>query len=141
MSEYPGSHSHTLPPSLLSLSPSPFSHTSGVALFSGTSSIPRRNGLEADNQHQIGNISCHSASRQPNIGRWISPTGDDITTNDVFSVVPHSGHFPSYTVLSLQPGSNYGNCLCGGENELQRNSPSITLYNVGVVCNVGVAYL
>ena len=63
-------------------------------------------GLEADSDHQLGDITCHSSSRQPHIGRWITPNGDDITLtgNDIFSVEFRSGHFPSYIVLSLKQG-------------------------------------
>ena len=64
-------------------------------------------GLEADSQHQLGSVSCHSASRQPNIGRWVTPSGDDISLsgNEVFAVEYYNGGFPSYTVLSLRPGT------------------------------------
>ena len=96
-----------LPPSLPPSLPPPL----GVGLLNRLFDISNNTGLEADGQHQIGAISCHSASRDPHIGRWISPTGDDITftTDDVFSVEFHNGSFPSYTVLSLHPGSSHSN--------------------------------
>ena len=81
----------------------------GVGMYNEVHSMSNNTGLEADAQHQIGQISCHSASREPNIGRWIAPNGDDITfsADDNFVVDFHSGDFPSYSVLSLLPGTLY----------------------------------
>ena len=78
-------------------------------MYNEVHSMSNNTGLEADSQHQIGRISCHSASREPNIGRWIAPNGHDITfsADDNFIVDFHSGDFPSYSVLSLLPGTLY----------------------------------
>ena len=79
----------------------------GVGVFHRINPIANNTGLEADSGHQLGQISCHSASRQPHIGRWISPSGEDITlsSDSIFSVEFHNGDFPSYTVLSVSPGT------------------------------------
>ena len=61
----------------------------------------------ADSAGQIGTIFCHSTSQQPNIGRWISQAGNDITftSSDAFRVDFQSGGVRSYTTLQLHQGS------------------------------------
>ena len=80
--------------------------SAGVGVFHRINTMANNTGLEADSDHQLGDITCHSSSRQPHVGRWITPNGDDITLtgNDIFSVEFRSGHFPSYIVLSLKQG-------------------------------------
>ena len=81
---------------------------SGVGILQRLNTMPNNTGLEADSGHQLGLVSCHSASRQPHIGRWISPSGEDITfSNDsIFTVEFHDGDFPSYIALSVSPGTS-----------------------------------
>ena len=78
----------------------------GVGMFHSYNTFANNTGLQADSAHQLGVISCHSASRQPLIGRWTTPSGDVIplTGNEIFSIEYRHGNFPSYTVLSLKPG-------------------------------------
>ena len=50
-------------------------------------------------------VYCHSSSYMPNIGRWISPKGEDITNNhtDQFSIRFDNGpDSPSFSILQLQ---------------------------------------
>ena len=61
--------------------------------------------IEADSAHQFGTVYCHSASNQPNIGRWISPSGEiSPVGNHMFQVQFHSATYHSYTSLSLRDG-------------------------------------
>ena len=92
--------------------------------------VSNNTALFADSAGQIGTIFCHSASQQPNIGRWISQAGNDITFTslDAFQVDFQSGSFPSYTTLQLHQGSaltesadqGVYSCLIPDENGTER---------------------
>jgi len=102
--------------------------------------ISNNTALFADSAGQIGTIFCHSASQQPLIGQWISPTGNDITfiSSDSFQVDLEFGSFPSYTTLRLQQGSaltrssdqGIYSCLIPDENGTEQTL-HIGLYSSG----------
>ena len=61
--------------------------------------------LRASADGDIGTIHCHSSTTNSNVGRWISPQGQDITRNstDPFSVRFYNGPgYLSYNVFKLQ---------------------------------------
>ena len=105
----------------------------------GTSQpISNNSALIADSAGQIGTIYCHSASKQPHIGRWISPAGNDITftSEDVFDVGLQSGSFHSYTTLTTNGFSlsvadqGVYSCQIPDENGIQ-NTLHIGIYPHG----------
>ena len=63
-------------------------------------------GIEVNSAHQLGTVYCHSGSNQSNIGRWISPSGEEIPSdgNDMFQIDFYSSTFRSYTSLTLNEG-------------------------------------
>ena len=88
----------------------PFSHSpihSGVGLSNSIrDSMSNNTGIEANSGHALGTVFCHSASSQPNIGRWIDPTGAEIPFlgNHIFQVQFHNATFHSYTSITLKEG-------------------------------------
>ena len=83
-----------------------FLHT-GVGICNERQCIRNTTGWTASDLGQIATLSCHSASRDGSIGRWVGPSGHDLATIDgKFSVEQHSGDYPSYVTLSLIPGEN-----------------------------------
>ena len=76
--------------------------------------MPNNTGIEANSDHQLGTVYCHSASSQPNIGRWISPSGEEIPSdgNHMFQVQFYNGTFHSYTSLSLREGMAHRLSFC-----------------------------
>ncbi|CAI8017305.1 hypothetical protein GBAR_LOCUS10527, partial [Geodia barretti] len=86
-------------------------HVTGVGLvnFHG-SEMPNNTCIEATSDHQLGIVYCMSASTsQPDIGRWISPSGEDILSlmNDMFDVYSNTHEFYSYTFLRLRDGVQF----------------------------------
>ena len=75
-------------------------------MWGASQPISNNSAFIADSAGQIGTIFCHSASQQPNIGRWVSQNGNDITftSSDSFAIGLHSGVFPSYTTFGLSNG-------------------------------------
>ena len=60
--------------------------------------------LRASESGDIGTIYCHSSTNDSNVGRWISPQGQDITRNftDPFSIQFNNGPgYPSFSTLQL----------------------------------------
>ena len=82
----------------------------GVGLFGTSEPISNNSAFIADSENQIGVIYCHSASRESDIGQWISPAGNDITSTltDSFEVAHFSETLPSYTTLQLIQASSLG---------------------------------
>ena len=74
--------------------------------MNGIGSMANNSGLEADSAHQLGVISCHSASNQSHIGVWVTPSGETIPPagNHMFQTQFQNGTFHSFTILSLRPG-------------------------------------
>ena len=81
-------------------------------------------GMEANSAHRIGTVSCHSASNQSNIGRWISPSGEEIPSvgNDMFQIQFYTATFHSYTTLVLRDGMAYLKLLFGPGNEEKKQA-------------------
>ena len=117
----------------------PDSPHAGVGVYYAADAMPHNTALIANSSHQIGAISCHSASRERHIGRWIAPSGEDITfsSTDIFSVDLRSGDFPSYASLSLLPGEEFSasedgvySCVMPDENGVE-HTIHIGLYHTG----------
>ena len=86
-------------------------HCKGVGLVvtDYSYSMSNNSGIEANSGHALGSVNCHSASSQPNIGRWIDPSGDEIPFlgNHIFQVQFHTATFHSYTSITLREGRAY----------------------------------
>ena len=114
--------------------------SAGAGLWGTSQPISNNSALIADSAGQIGTIYCHSASKQPHIGRWTSPAGNDITftSTDAFDVGLHSGSFIySYTTLTLSNGFSLSSvnqgvysCQIPDENGIQ-NILQIGIYPHG----------
>ena len=100
----------------------------GVGLFGLSQPISDNSAILANSSGQIGILYCHSASRDGQIGRWISPSGDNITTDsELFEVGFFSGNFPSYTTLQLADGATLSaadqgvySCVIPDENGVEQ---------------------
>ena len=81
----------------------------GAGLFGDREPISNNSALRADESQQIGEIYCHSASRESDIGQWFTPAGEDITFDftDKFRVQRFGdGSFPSFVTLELNEGTS-----------------------------------
>ena len=90
-------------------------------------------GMEANSAHRIGTVSCHSASNQSNIGRWISPSGEEIPSvgNDMFQIQFYTETFHSYTTLVLRDGMAYLKLLLVPGNAGGKQSLTLTFLKLG----------
>ena len=86
--------------------------------------------IVTDNFGQIPRLQCISGSKVPNVGQWITPSGQDATRSaaDPFDVALGSGNDPGYFNISLHPGrfiifSDQGvyTCLIPDEAGLNRS--------------------
>jgi hypothetical protein len=88
-------------------------------------SMSNNTGIEANSGHALGTVFCHSAFSQPNIGRWIGPSGEEIPFlgNHIFQVQFHTATFHSYTSITLKEGVQFSSgdegvysCIIPDEN-------------------------
>ena len=78
-------------------------HT-GVGFWGPVEPIRNNRAYLADVTGDIGTIRCHSSSRDSNVGRWIAPSGEDITNNHLDSFViqfTNGPYSPSFSSLEL----------------------------------------
>ena len=78
-----------------------------VYLFDDTpGTIPNNSIILTNNFGQIPHFQCISGSLLPNIGQWISPSGQDITlsTSDPFDIVTGGQNDPGYLDITLHSG-------------------------------------
>ena len=76
----------------------------GAGLWWSSSLLYNLSAFQASTDGDIRVIYCHSSSTNSNVGRWISPQGQDITTNflDPFSIQFSSGPgYYSYNTFQL----------------------------------------
>ena len=65
----------------------------------------RNNSIIIVNQNgRFSTLLCNSASKSPNIGRWITPSGSTLTTSDTSYAVHRKGGstFPSFISLQVR---------------------------------------
>ncbi|CAI7996748.1 hypothetical protein GBAR_LOCUS1946, partial [Geodia barretti] len=87
--------------------------------------MSNNSGIEANSAHTLGSVNCHSASSQPNIGRWIDPSGEEIPFlgNHIFQVQFYTATYHSYTSITLKEGVQFSredegvySCIIPDEN-------------------------
>ena len=100
----------------------------GVGMFGVYEPISNNSALIANENNDIGTITCHSSTREEDVGRWISLEGNNITSNlSSLLVEQFHGPFPSYVSLQLNNGTSLGvddqgvyTCLIPDENGEER---------------------
>ena len=78
-----------------------------VYLFDATpGTIPNNSIILTNDFGQIPRFQCISGSLLPNVGQWIAPSNQDITSaaGSPFNVVPGTQNDPGYLDISLDPG-------------------------------------
>ncbi|CAI8007187.1 Tyrosine-protein kinase receptor UFO, partial [Geodia barretti] len=102
-----------------------FRQITGTSLVKFEGQLHNNSGIEANSAHQLGTVYCHSGSNQSNIGRWISPNGEEIPSggNDMFQIDFYNSTFRSYTSLTLKEGVQFSSeaegmysCIIPDEN-------------------------
>lgn len=68
--------------------------------------LPNNTVIVADNFGRIPRLQCISGSEIPNVGHWITPSGQDATQSatDPFDVALGSRNDPGFFNISLHPG-------------------------------------
>lgn len=80
---------------------------SGTGLsYSGTGVLPNNTFITADSNGMIGTIDCSSGSTTPNTGRWLAPSGSDLTssTTDPYEVTVGGVEDPGSLVVTQRVG-------------------------------------
>ena len=77
-------------------------------LFDDDSSgiIPNNSIIVTDNFGRLPQLQCASGSQLAGVGKWVAPSGRDITaaTNDPFNVVIGDQDDPGHLDIQLHPG-------------------------------------
>lgn len=76
-------------------------------LFDDTpGTIPNNSIILTNDFGQIPRFQCISGSLLPNVGQWVTPSGQDVTlaTEDLFDVVAGTEDDPGYLDISLHTG-------------------------------------
>jgi len=63
--------------------------------------------ITTDSSGMIGVLQCISGSLQPNVGRWISPSGQDITTSIIHPFEVQAGDQNSPGSLTIRQASGH----------------------------------
>lgn len=82
----------------------------GVQLYSfdpdNSGPLPNNSVVVTDNFGQMPRLQCISGSNSPNVGRWIAPSGQDVTysMSDSFDVELGGVNDPGYMEIALHSG-------------------------------------